>query len=96
MKSLLEMHNREEAIERLKVLYSRGYRYVAREPDSDFLIMFTLKPKKYFKDYVGWGYRNSDLNHPDVRYADVFKNVDMTEIKWTNRYPTLIADLIEV
>lgn len=88
---VFRMNTRQQAIEILEQLYEKGYRYVARDKDSDFLICFSLKPKKYMK-LEFWGYVDSDAQ--GVKMAYIFRNTDITEIKWSNRSATLIAEFL--
>lgn len=39
-----------------------------------------------------WGYVDSDLQEAKMSY--IFRNTDITEIKWSNRSATLIADFL--
>ncbi|WKA57154.1 hypothetical protein QWY16_11645 [Planococcus shenhongbingii] len=91
MIDILENKNREQAAAALKELYEQGYRYVTREEDSEFLVCFTLKPKKYRE--IGWGY--ADPEDPRVKMAYPFKNMDITEINWSDRSATWISDFLE-
>lgn len=91
MKSITEIRNRPEVLKLLKDLHGRGYRYVVRDRESEWLLCYTLKPKKY-RDTNSWGY--VDPNASGVKMAYPFKNNDMTEINWTNRTAKPITDFI--
>lgn len=86
-KSIWQMHSRQEVAEVLKKLYERGYRYVVRDKDMPYLVSFSLKPKRY-RDTESWGYVNPDETGVIMAYP--FKNVDITEINYSNRSATLI------
>ena len=88
---ILRVNTRQQAIEILEQLYKKGYSYVVRNKDSDFLSCFSLKPKKYMGLEI-WGYVDSDLQGAKMSY--IFRNTDITEIKWSNRSATLIAEFL--
>lgn len=83
--------NRQEAIGLLKKYYEKGFRYVARDPESKVLVLFSLKPKKYRKEEF-WGYVNVD--DPKTIPCQVIFNRDITEINWRNRSPVSIEDFL--
>lgn len=72
-------------------LYEKGYKYVVRDKESEFLSCFSLKPKRY-RDLESWGYLNPD--EPKAMMAYPIKNTDITEINWSNRSATLILDFL--
>lgn len=86
----------DETIEKLKELYDKGYRYVVRGPieafGSSWLDCFNIKPKKY-KSLDIWGYYDTDINQglPVVSFC----SNALPEIKWTNRSPKLILEVIQ-
>jgi len=85
------MKSREQVVGKLKDLQVKGYTHVARDEGSQYLICFSLKPKKY-RDIEAWGYVNSDLSDAFMAYP--IKNTDITEISWTDRSATLILDFV--
>lgn len=85
------MKNREEVIQFLEMHRSK-YQYIVREPDAPFLLLFSLKPKKY-KPENFWGYYNE--NAAGVEPAIIIDNTDITEISWSNRSATKIEDWLE-
>lgn len=87
----MKLNNRNEAIAQLKELHEKGYQYVVRDKDMDYLCCFSLKPKKY-REIEGWGYVDADA--PKTKMAYPIRNTDITEISWSNRSATLIADLL--
>lgn len=87
IKKKYALKNRQETMERLKELLSEGYKYVVREPESEWLLCFSLEPKKY-GDGEFWGYVNE--KDPGAQMAKQIKNTDITEIKWTNKVATSI------
>lgn len=58
------------------------YHYIVRDLESHYLLLFSLKPKKYKYDNF-WGYVNE--NEEGVKPAMLIENTDITEINWTNR-----------
>lgn len=85
------VNSRKEAIVLLKQLQEKGYIYVARDKDMPYLICFSLKPKKHL-DTASWGYVNPDAQ--EVMGAYPIKNIDISEINWTNRSASLISDFL--
>lgn len=83
---------RSDAIEKLKELHKRGYRYVVRDKDMPYLLCFSIKPKRY-RDIESWGY--VDPNRQGVLPAYPIRNVDVTEIHYNNKSAMLIEDFIE-
>lgn len=90
-KSILEMHSREEAVAALNKLYEKGYRYAVRDRDMPYIICYSLKPKRY-RDIESWGYVDPDEEGALMAYP--FKNIDVTEINYSNRSATLIKDFL--
>lgn len=88
---MLRMNTRQQAMDLLKRLSKQGYKYVTRDPESEWLLCFSLKPKKYM-DGNFWGYVNEDAT--GVLMARGFKNTDINEIRWSNRSPTLINEFL--
>lgn len=84
-------HSREQAFTKLKALYGKGYRYVARDKDSIYVHCYSLHPKKY-RDLDCWGYADPDA--PEVLPVFAIRNIDLTEISWSNRSAALIEGLI--
>lgn len=85
------MKNREEVIQFLETHRSK-YQYIVREPDAPYLLLFSLKPKKYKRENF-WGY--DDENAMGVEPAIHVDNTDITEISWSNRSATKIEDWLE-
>ena len=75
----------------LNRLYEKGYRYVVRDKDMDYLVCYSLKPKKYL-EIESWGYVNPDAQGAMMAYP--FKNTDITEITWSNKSATLISECL--
>lgn len=88
------LHDRQKAIRVMKALYEKGYRWIARCSDSDSLMLYNLKPKKYM-DMQIWGYTDSDLRCGKTMMAESIKNEDITEIRWENRQPTDLWQFIK-
>lgn len=93
MNVYLETQTRKQVLKLLEIAYQEGYRYVVREPESEYLDCFSNKPKKYM-DGEFWGYKEKDLANHEAMPATIIKNVDMDEINWTNRSATPIDKLI--
>lgn len=88
---MLRVNTRQQAMDLLKRLSEQGYKFVTRDPGSEWLICFSLKPKKYME--LGcWGYVNE--HKPGVLVANGFKNDDINEIRWDNRSPTVIDEFL--
>ncbi len=89
------VYTKEEVIEGLKSLHDKGYRYIARDKDSDFLSCYSHKPKKYM-EFNFWGYTEKDLNNGNalILMAYPIHNDDMKEIAWKNRSAMTITELI--
>ena len=92
IKKKYALKNRQETMERLKELLSEGYKYVVREPESEWLLCFSLEPKKY-GDGEFWGYVNE--KDTGAQMAKQIKNTDITEIKWTNKVATSIEAFLD-
>lgn len=82
---------RKQTVSILTDLHSKGYRYVVRDKEMNYLVCFSLKPKKY-RDTESWGYVDSDV--PEAIMAYPIKNTDIQEINWSNRSATLILDFV--
>lgn len=87
-----ELKDRQQSIEIMKTAYKKGFRYVVRDKDSEWLTFFSLKPKRYRKMEF-WGYE--DENASGVLPADVVKNQDIHEINWNNKSATMIEEFIK-
>lgn len=85
------LNSRKQVIEILKDMQKRGYKYVVRDSEGEYLVCFSLKPKRYM-DCEGWGY--VDPTEKGVIPAYPIKNTDITEINFKNRSAKLIADFI--
>ncbi|MEO1768286.1 hypothetical protein [Candidatus Enterococcus ferrettii] len=88
---MLRMNTRQQAVKLLKRLSKQGYKYVTRDLESEWLLCFNLKPKRYL-DLEIWGYVNE--KDDGAMMARGFKNTDITEIRWSNRSPTLINEFL--
>lgn len=88
---MLRMNTRRQAAELLKRLSKQGYKYVTRDLESEWLLCFSLKPKRYL-DLEIWGYVNE--KDDGALMAHGFKNTDITEIRWSNRSPTMINEFL--
>jgi hypothetical protein len=87
----IRLKNRADTIKDLKRYFERGFRYVVRDLDGEYLVLFSLKPKKYM-DYEIWGYVNE--YDPKAIPCQIIKNTDITEINWKNRSATLLEDFL--
>lgn len=87
-----QLNTREKTEVVLMDLFEKGYRYVVRDKEMNYLSCFSLKPKKY-RDTESWGYTNPD--DPRAMAAYLIKNTDITEINWTNKSASLISDYLE-
>ncbi|WP_315307404.1 DNA topoisomerase [Enterococcus devriesei] len=87
----MEIKDRAQVIDIMRRKHTEGYNYVVRDEDGEWLLLFTLKPKKY-RDLESWGYVNQ--NAPGVKMAYPIKNKDIEEINWKNRSPVLISDFL--
>ena len=87
------LKSRSEVKEMLKSPFSNGFSYIVRDPESNILCLFSLKPKKYRK-FGFWGY--VDENAQGVKPCRIIWNTDITEINWHNQRPTLISDFLEM
>ncbi len=88
---ILEENTRTQAIEKMKELYERGYRYVVRDKEMPYLVCFSLKPKRY-RELESWGYKDADISKALPAYP--IKNTDVKEINFNNRSATLIEDFV--
>lgn len=86
------LKNRTDTTKELKKYFDRGYRYVVRDLDGEWLVLFALKPKKYM-DLEIWGYDN-EFAHEAIP-CKLIRNVDIAEINWKNRSAVLIEDFLK-
>lgn len=84
---------RSEVVKKLKELYKEGYQYVVRDEDMPYLVCFSIKPKRY-RDIQSWGY--ADPYAQGVLPAYPIRNIDITEINYSNKSATLIEGFIEI
>lgn len=82
---------RKQTVSILTDLHSKGYRYVVRDKEMNYLVCFSLKPKKY-RDTESWGYVDPD--EQGALMACPIKNTDVEEINWSNRTAALILDFV--
>ena len=80
--------------EKLEVAYKKGYRYIVNDEGIGHLCCFNKKPKKYVK-FECWGYTDKDLSEETTLPAFPLE-MTLENVKWTNRYPTLISDLLGI
>lgn len=92
VEDFFRVKNRDETIRLLKKFYKKGYRYVVRGPEDVYLALFSVKPKKY-RSFEDCGYINED--DPKAKPCQLIKNTDITEIRWQNRYPTVISEFVK-
>lgn len=79
----------------LKKAYKEGYRYIVQDyAYENVLLCFSLKPKKYVKDAM-WGYFEKDWENP-LSLPVIFLEITLENVRWTNRQPTFIADLLDI
>lgn len=90
---VMSENTRSEVIDLLINLHERGYLYVVRDKDMPYLLCFSLKPKRY-RDTESWGYVNPDEKGALPAYP--IKNIDITEINYSNKSATLIMDLLKI
>jgi hypothetical protein len=88
----IRLKNRTDTTKELKKYFDRGFRYVVRDLEGEWLVLFSLKPKKYM-DLESWGYVNEF--DPEVIPCQIIRNTDITEINWKNRSAVLIEDFIK-
>lgn len=94
MKDKIKVYNRQEAIEKLKELGSKGFKYVVRNEAGGWLSCFSTKPIKIkYERY--WGYTQKDLNNNLGLPVAIVRNDDITEINWDNKEPKLIKEVAE-
>lgn len=54
IKKIMEIRPRAEALEVMEEAFKRGFKYVVRDCNSEYLSFFSLKPKKiYGPRFVG-------------------------------------------
>lgn len=78
----LMLHNREQLIERLRGLYDKGYRYIVRDKNTDFVYCYSHEPRKY-REYNCWGYRDPDVR--GVLPAYPINSMACPEVNWSNK-----------
>ncbi|WP_438763554.1 DNA topoisomerase [Enterococcus sp. AZ194] len=87
------MKTRSEALVVMQEALEKGFNYVVRDCDSEYLSFFSLKPKKY-RDLESWGYVNEDAQGA-LPSTVILKNIDITEISWSNRRPIELAEYLK-
>jgi hypothetical protein len=87
--------SQEEVMAWLKIRYEKGFRYVVRDEDSEWLTIYSMKPKRYM-DESGWGYREKDFNDIESMPAEIIKNTDISEINWNNKSATDLEKLLGI
>ncbi|MGM0295088.1 hypothetical protein [Enterococcus sp. AZ034] len=92
VKESIRLKNRADTLKELKKYFDRGFRYVVRDLEGEWLVLFSLKPKKYM-DLESWGYVNE--SDPKAIPCQIIRNTDITEINWKNRSAVLIKDFIK-
>ncbi|MCI5684555.1 MAG: hypothetical protein MR320_04095 [Enterococcus gallinarum] len=92
VKESIRLKNRADTLKELKKYFDRGFRYVVRDLEGEWLVLFSLKPKKYM-DLEIWGYVNEC--DPNAIPCQIIRNTDITEINWKNRSAVLIEDFLK-
>ncbi|OTN77098.1 hypothetical protein A5886_002178 [Enterococcus sp. 8G7_MSG3316] len=92
VKEYVRLKNRMDTLKELKKYFDRGFRYVVRDLEGEWLVLFSLKPKRYM-DLEAWGYVNED--DPKARPCQIIRNLDITEINWKSRNAVLIEDFLK-
>lgn len=92
MEYYFECQDCEQVKNILASLQKKGYRFIARDEDSDFIHCYSHKPKKYLNGGF-WGYTDSDLviSQPAIP----IKNTDILKVNWSNRSAFLISDFLK-
>lgn len=93
-----QWNTRSRTIERIKFFAKHGFKYVVRDENSNFLTLFSIKPKRYTKYGDGfWGYPDGAMQRKDLNCipAQLIKNRDITEISYHNKSATLIKDFLK-
>ncbi|PQC15940.1 DNA topoisomerase [Enterococcus faecalis] len=93
IKKIMELKSRAEALEVMEEALKRGFKYVVRDCDSEYLSFFSLKPKKY-TDLGSWGYVNENAQGA-LPSIVVLRNTDITEISWRNKHPIIITEFLK-
>ncbi|EGO2676761.1 hypothetical protein [Enterococcus faecalis] len=93
VKKILEIKSRDEALEVMGEALKKGFKYVVRDCDSEYLSFFSLKPKKYM-DLGSWGYVNENAQGA-LPSIVVLRNTDITEISWRNKQPIIITEYLK-
>lgn len=93
IKKIMELKSRDEALEVMEEAFKRGFKYVVRDYDSEYLSFFSLKPKKYM-DLGSWGYVNENAQGA-LPSTVILKNTDITEISWRNKQPIIITEFLK-
>ena len=92
-----QWNTRARTIERIKFFTKYGFKYVVRDENSDFLTLYSIRPKRYTTYGDGfWGYTDHALQHNSRNSipAQSIKNRDITEINYHNKRATLISDFL--
>lgn len=76
----------------LKEMYNAGYRYIARCEGMKYITCYFPQPTK-FRSLEIWGYKNPDA--PDVLPAYPLVGIDLPDVKWSNKFATLIEIFLE-
>lgn len=85
--------SKSEVMEWLKHRYEDGFRYVVRDFGSDWLSVYSMKPKRYTMDEC-WGYQERNWNDIESMPVKIIMNTDMPEINWNNKSATDIEKLL--
>ena len=85
--------SKSEVMEWLKQRYEDGFRYVVRDCGSEWLTVYSMKPKRYTMDEC-WGYQERNWNDIESMPAKIIINTDMPEINWNNKSATDIEKLL--
>ncbi|ELE3973759.1 TPA: DNA topoisomerase [Enterococcus faecalis] len=92
IKKIMELKSRSEALVAMEEALKKGFKYVVRDCDSEYLSFFSLKPKKYM-ELESWGYVNENAQGA-LPSTVILKNTDITEISWRNKQPIIITEFL--
>lgn len=93
IKKIMEIKSRAESLDVMEKALKKGFKYVVRDCDSEYLSFFSLKPKKY-TDLGSWGYVNENAQGA-LPSTVILKNTDITEISWCNKQPIIITEFLK-
>ena len=85
--------SKSEVMEWLQQRYEDGFRYVVRDLGSDWLSIYSMKPKRYTMDEC-WGYQERNWDDIESMPVKIIMNTDMPEINRNNKSATDIEKLL--